>query len=184
MAARVKLVFQAAAVAVVALLVVLLAWRVLEKEEGRGIADSIADGERPAAPALELPLLVREGTFSLDSLRGKAVVVNFWASWCEPCKSEAPLLEQAWQRYRDEGLVVVGVDAQDFTKDAKGFAERYEITYPTVHDGAGSTLGRWGVVGFPETFFVGRDGRLVGEKVSGELDAEQLESNIRVALES
>jgi cytochrome c biogenesis protein CcmG/thiol:disulfide interchange protein DsbE len=119
---------------------------------------------------------------SLASLRGKAVVVNFWASWCEPCKRESPRLEQAWKRYRNRDVVVVGVDAQDFRTDARRFVDRYGLSYPVVHDGAGSTLGHWGVTGFPETFFVGRDGRLVGERIEGPVSDAQLERYIGEAL--
>ncbi len=108
---------------------------------------------------------------AFSSLRGKAVVVNFWASWCIPCKDEAPVLEQTWRDHRDEGLVVLGVDAQDFKGDARSFMRKYGVTYPVVHDGKGSTLGRWGVTGFPETFCVDRRGRLVGEKIDGGVDA-------------
>ena len=184
MAARGKLVLQAAAVTVVALLIALLAWQVVTKEKALGLADALAKGESPAAPPLDLPTLDGKGRVSLQSLRGKAVVVNFWASWCEPCKEESPRLQAAWERYRDQGVVVLGVDAQDFTGDAERFVERYGLTYPIVHDGRGSTLGRFGVTGFPETWFVGRNGRLVGERIQGPVSDEQLERNIRLAMEA
>ena len=88
------------------------------------------------------------------------MVVNFWASWCIPCKGEAPALQKTYEQYKSQGLVVLGIDAQDFRLDAKQFAKRYGLTYPIAYDGKGSTLGRWGVTGFPETFFVDRSGRL------------------------
>ena len=97
-------------------------------------------------------------------------------------KDEAPLLEDAWQRYRDNGLVVLGIDAQDFRSDAQGFVERYGLTYPMVFDGHGASLGRFGNTGFPETWFVGRDGRLVGDHIVGPFTREQLEENVRAAL--
>jgi thiol-disulfide isomerase/thioredoxin len=182
MARRAKLISQAAAVLVVALLVVLLGWRVAQRDAGAGLSDAVAAGERPYPPAVVLERLDGEGTISLRELRGKAVVVNFWASWCGPCKQEVPLLQAAWERYRDDGLVVLGIDAQDFRADAQRFVERYGVTYPVAYDGTGSTLGRFGNTGFPETWFVGRDGRLVGEHVVGEFSEEQLERNIRLAL--
>ena len=182
MPGRVKLLLQAAAVVVVALLVALLGWQVVNRNEGRGIADAVAAGKAPAAPDFELPLLDGSGTLSLSSLRGKAVVLNFWASWCIPCKEEAPRLQAAWERWRDRGVVLVGIDAQDFRADAKRFAERYGITYPIVHDGEGSSLGRFGVTGFPETWFIDRDGRIVGERVQGPVTDEQLDENIVLAL--
>jgi cytochrome c biogenesis protein CcmG, thiol:disulfide interchange protein DsbE len=184
MARRVKIVLQAAAVTVVALLVVLLGWRVAQQEEGRGLDDAVAAGKRPPAPEFTLEALDGEGEISLSDYRGKAVVLNLWASWCGPCKQEAPLLQSAWERYRDEGLVVLGVDAQDFPRDARDFVERYGLTYPIAHDRNGSILGRYGSTGFPETWFVDRQGRLVGEHIAGEFSEEQLEENIRLALES
>jgi cytochrome c biogenesis protein CcmG/thiol:disulfide interchange protein DsbE len=184
MARRVKLILQAAAVLVVVLLVALLGWKVAQQQEGRGLSDALERGERPYPPAFVLDSLDGEGEIRLADYRGQAVVLNFWASWCEPCKDEAPLLEETWQRYRDEGLVVIGIDAQDFRTDAQRFVERYGLTYPIAFDGHGSSLGRFGNTGFPETWFVGRDGRLVGEHIVGPFDREQLEENIRAALDT
>jgi cytochrome c biogenesis protein CcmG, thiol:disulfide interchange protein DsbE len=182
MARRVKLILQAAAVLVIALLVGLLGWRVAKQEEARNLGDALAEGKRPTAPDVALDRLDSEGTVSLGEFRGKAVVVNFWASWCAPCKDEAPLLQSAWERYRGDGLVVLGIDAQDLRTDASRFVERYGVTYPIAHDRNGASLGRWGVTAFPETWFVGRDGRLIGERVQGPLSEAQLEENLRLAL--
>jgi len=184
MGRRVKLILQGAAVLVVALLVVLLGWRVAEQAEGRGLSAALERGERPYPPKVELESLDGEGTIRLADYRGKAVVINFWASWCQPCKKEAPLLQETWERYRDDGLVVLGIDANDLQGDGQRFAERYGLTYPIAFDGHGSTLGRFGNTGFPETWFVGRDGRLVGEHIIGEFDREQLERNVQAALET
>ena len=177
-----KLALQAVAIAVIASMVALLGWRVVTRDRAQGIADAIAAGKKPAAPDFDLPLLDGTGRVVLSSLRGKAVVLNFWASWCVPCKEEAPRLEAAWEKWRDRDVVFVGVDAQDFSGDAKRFAARYRLTYPIVHDGSGSTLGRFGVSGFPETWFVDREGRLVGERIQGPVSAQQLEDNIGLAL--
>ena len=184
MARRAKLILQAAAVLVVVLLVVLLGWKVTQQAEGRGLSDALERGERPAAPMLVLDSLEGEEEIRLADYRGKALVLNFWASWCEPCKDEAPLLEETWQRYRGEGLVVIGIDAQDFRTDAQRFVDRYGLTYPIAFDGRGSSLGRFGNTGFPETWFVGRDGRLVGDHIVGPFDREQLEANVRAALDT
>jgi cytochrome c biogenesis protein CcmG/thiol:disulfide interchange protein DsbE len=184
MARRGKLILQAAAVTVVALLVALLGWRVVQQEEGRGLDAALAAGKRPLAPDFALEALDGEETIALRDYRGKVVVLNFWASWCLPCKSEAPLLQSVWERYREAGLVVLGVDAQDLKSDARKFVERYELTYPIAHDRDGVTLGRYGYNAFPETWFVDREGRLVGEHIVGEFTEEQLEENIRLALET
>jgi cytochrome c biogenesis protein CcmG/thiol:disulfide interchange protein DsbE len=181
MAARLMLAAQVLAVAAVAGLLALLIWKVVN-EDRSDVPRRLAAGETPRAPDFTLPRLDQEGELSLSSLRGKAVVVNFWASWCKPCEEEAPLLERAWKRYRSEGLVMVGVDAQDFKGDARRFARKNGMTYPIVRDGPGDTVSDYGVDGFPETFFVNRDGELVGERVAGAVDEEGLEKNIQLAL--
>ncbi len=173
---------QAAAVGLVFALVGLLTFQVLRKEEERGLIADVRAGKTPNAPPLELPLLDGDRTVSLASYRGKAVVLNFWASWCEPCKEEAPMLQEAWERHRGNGVVVLGVNAQDFTRDARRFAERYGLTYPILHDGPGSSLGRYGATAFPETWWVGRNGKLVAY-VQGQFSGEELERNIERALE-
>lgn len=166
---------QAVALAGVLALLGLLVWKVVAGDGG-GAADALDRGESVAAPGFTLERLDAAGAgeqLSLSDLEGKPLVVNFWASWCIPCKDEAPVLQETYERYRDQGLVVLGIDAQDFRKDARGFLERFGLTYPVVYDGKGSTLGKWGVTGFPETFFVDRSGKLVGERISGGVDIER-----------
>jgi cytochrome c biogenesis protein CcmG/thiol:disulfide interchange protein DsbE len=173
MAARVKLGAQALAVAAVLALLALLIWRVAH---GNG---------RTATPKnFTLSRLDRPGRLELASLRGKVVVLNFWASWCIPCKQEAQTLEAAWQRYRLRGVVVLGVDVNDFSGDARNFMRRYGITYPVVHDGSGSTVGPYGILAFPETRFVDRNGKFVGKHIYGAVTARSLATNIRAALRS
>jgi cytochrome c biogenesis protein CcmG/thiol:disulfide interchange protein DsbE len=169
---RVQRVAQLAALIGVAALLGLLIWKVAF---GRttGAADELAQGKLVRAPAFVLDRLDREGTLGVADLRGKAVVVNFWASWCVPCRDEAPVLQKTYERYRDQGLVVLGVDVNDFRQDARRFMKRYGLSYPVVYDGKGSTVGKWGVRGFPETFFVDRTGKLVGERIEGAVDIER-----------
>ena len=180
---RTRLLLQGLAVAVVASMIGLLAWQLATKEAGAGLAKAVKRGETPAAPALELPKLEGEGTISLADYRGKAVVLNFWASWCEPCKDEAPMLEEAWKANRDKDVVVLGVNAQDFTSFARDFVEKYGITYPNARDGAGDTRDRWGLTGFPETWWIDRQGRLVAYS-GGPFTQEELDRNIALALGS
>jgi len=169
---RVQRIAQLAALIGVAALLALLIWKVAF---GRttGAADELAEGKLVHAPAFTLDRLDRDGQLAIADLKGKAVVVNFWASWCIPCRDEAPVLQKTYERYRDRGLVVLGVDVNDFHQDARRFMKRYGLTYPVVYDGKGSTVGKWGVRGFPETFFVDRTGKLVGERIEGAVDIER-----------
>jgi cytochrome c biogenesis protein CcmG/thiol:disulfide interchange protein DsbE len=181
MARRGKLVLQIAAVCVVGLLLALLGWRLASRQAGQNVARGVERGEAPAAPDFALEQLDGSGEVRLAELEGKAVVINFWASWCVPCREEAPRLQAAWEEWQDEGVVVLGINAQDFVGDARKFVDRYGLTYPNVHDGPGSTLGRFGVTGFPETWFVDREGRLVGARIQGPVSEQELEENIRLA---
>jgi cytochrome c biogenesis protein CcmG, thiol:disulfide interchange protein DsbE len=178
-AARLKLVGQAAALGLVVGLLALLVWKVAGGSESE--VAGLSRGKTPNAPAFSLPRLTGKGKISLDSYRGKAVVVNFWASWCVPCKTEAPLLESAWRKYRDRGLVVLGVNSQDLSSDARRFARQVGWTYPLVRDGAGDTLGPYAVAAFPETFFVDRKGKVVA-RIDGEVTEDGLTTNIEKAL--
>jgi cytochrome c biogenesis protein CcmG/thiol:disulfide interchange protein DsbE len=171
---------QVLAIGIVLALLAVLVWRVIRDSEG-GASAALRRGEHPVAPAFDLERLDRPGRLDLESLRGKAVVINFWASWCLPCKEEAPLLEAAWKKWRSKGVVVVGLDANDFKSDARRFARRYDLTYPIVHDGPGRLLDDYGLAGFPETFFVRPDGRLASWS-QGELSAEEIEAGIKGAL--
>ncbi|MBA2293527.1 MAG: redoxin domain-containing protein [Actinobacteria bacterium] len=156
----------------VAALLGLLVWKVAFDRDG-GVAAELGRGNTVQAPSFTLERLDREGQLSIADLRGKAVVVNFWASWCLPCREEAPVLQQTYERYRDDGLVVLGVDYNDFRQDARRFMERFALTYPVVFDGKGSTAGKWGLRGVPETFFVNRSGTIVGAPIYGPVDSER-----------
>ena len=165
------------AIALVAALFVLLVVHMASARRGAALSAAVAAGKRPAAPGFALPLVGRSGTLKLSSLRGRVVVVNFWASWCRSCKDEAETVESAAARWRGRGVVFVGIDSQDFTGDARAFMRRHRLSYPSVHDGAGSLMGRYGVTGLPETWLVDRQGRLV-DHIAGVVDAPRLRAAI------
>jgi len=122
------------------------------------VAAELNDGKTPAAPDFTLPRLDGGGSLTLSSLRGKVVVLNFWASWCGPCREEAPVFAEALHRHGPQGLRVVGVNSQDFASDARRFATTYHVRYPLIHDGSNDVTSRWGVSGFPATFVIDRHG--------------------------
>ena len=162
----------------VAVLFGLLVWRITHREPS--LVPIVIDERKPIrSPAFDLPLLAGEGRLTLASLRGKGVVLNFWASWCAPCKEEIPALEATWKRNRRHGLVVVGVDVQDAAGDARAFARRTRITYPLVRDKGAKTLDRFSVISLPETLFVNRRGRIVGTRIQGGVHLEKNQRRFR-----
>jgi len=125
------------------------------------------------APAFRLERLEGTGTVALEELRGKVVVVNFFASWCVPCREEHPALVRAWERYRTSDVVLVGILFQDSVESGRDFVRRLGGTWPTVVDDRGRTALGFGVFGPPETFFIGRDGVIEGRHI-GPIDEDTL----------
>ncbi len=136
---------------VVALLVVLAI-----AVQTRG-APPLASGNAP-----DFSLTTFDGqTYKLSELKGKAVVINFWASWCIPCRDEAPALQRAWETYKERGLIVLGVDYVDTEPEAKKFIAEFQQTYPNGADLGTRISQAFRTTGVPETYFVGRDGKLL-----------------------
>lgn len=131
---------------------------------------------RPA-PAFALTRLDGTGAVALRELAGKAVVLNFFASWCIPCVQEHPVLVSAWERYRTADVVFVGVLYQDDPANGREFTRRLGGTWPTVADDGGRTALAYGVFGIPETFFIGADGVVKGRHI-GPLDDATLTAAI------
>jgi cytochrome c biogenesis protein CcmG/thiol:disulfide interchange protein DsbE len=145
-------------------LVGLLAYGVASKEPDHSLDEASARGERVEPPAIELPRLEGGGSASLSDWRGKVVVLNYWASWCKPCRDESPLLERWHRRLERLGGTVVGVDVLDVTADAKEFVREYGLSYPMLRDADGSTQKDLGVVAYPETFVLDKNGRIAATR--------------------
>jgi cytochrome c biogenesis protein CcmG/thiol:disulfide interchange protein DsbE len=120
-------------------------------------------------PAPDFSLTLFDGrTIRLSDFRGKVVFLNFWASWCPPCRAEARMLEQAWQRYKDQGVVFLGVEIQDKEEAARGFIQEFGITYINGRDPQNRIAIDYGVYGIPETFFIDKDGRITYKQIGAQ----------------
>jgi cytochrome c biogenesis protein CcmG/thiol:disulfide interchange protein DsbE len=171
--------------------VALLVYGITSKAPNSSIDDSLSRGVAIAPPAFDLAKLAdgespppawqraaADGRVTLRELRGTPLVVNFWASWCDPCRAEAKVLERTHKR--TDGALFVGIDTEDATEDARDFIDQFGLTFPHVRDNGRETRRDWGVTGLPETYFVAADGRVVGH-VIGTVDDAQLRDGIAAA---
>ena len=152
-------------------LVALLVYGVSHQAASRTLDELVATRHYPIAPnaSARLPVLGGDGKNSLSSLRGKVVVLNFWASWCQPCEQEAPLLERAQSRLNRIDGTVLGVTYLDATPDSRSFVRRYHLSYPNLRDNTGSFAHSYGTDQLPESFVIDRHGRVVAIS-RGEID--------------
>jgi cytochrome c biogenesis protein CcmG/thiol:disulfide interchange protein DsbE len=146
-----------------ACLIGLLVYGVSMQSASRTLDEQVSRGQRPLAPdaAVSLPLLDGRGRASLAAARGKVVVLNFWASWCEPCRVEAPLLRRAQGVLRRHGGTVLGVTYLDASPDSQSFVRQYGLTYPNLRDNNGAFARSYGTDQLPESFVIDRSGRVV-----------------------
>ena len=154
----------ATAIAGALVLIGLLAYGIAQNDPDRGLERALARGDRERAPAITLPVLGGKGRRSLSDYRGQVVVLNYWASWCEPCRRESPLLERWHRRLAKEGGTVLGVDVLDVTADAQKFIREFGLTYPMLRDVDGSSQEKFGVLAYPETFVIDREGRVAASR--------------------
>lgn len=176
----------------------LLTYGVLTQPADTTIDEAIARGEPVAAPAFELEVLrapqdaqgpavqafaraASDGRVGIEELRGTPVVLNFWASWCEPCREEAPVLQAAWEGSAGDGVLVLGLNMQDARPDARAFIEEFGLTYPNVREPGGDVARRYGMTGLPETFFISAQGDVVAH-ARGAVGEAQLEQGVAAAL--
>jgi cytochrome c biogenesis protein CcmG, thiol:disulfide interchange protein DsbE len=145
---------------------------------GLGRDPSVTTSPLVGRTAPEFTLAGLDGpAVTLSALRGQVVVVNFWASWCTECHEEQAALDATWQRYRDAGVVVVGIDFQDTTAGARDYVHQQGVSYPVVADTDSRTALSYGIRGIPETFLIDRSGKIV-DRVIGLLNADTLAGRI------
>ena len=179
---RRSIVIAAVAIPVLAFLAI-LAWASFTSGPARGglavNANTVElDAFGEAAPEFSLELMGGGGITS-DELEGRVVMLDFWASWCAPCREEAPVLAQVYAEYRDRGVEFVGVNLWDNAGDAEVFLQQQGHKYPNGVDEGGKIAISYGVRGIPEKFFIDRQGRIV-RKFSGPMTEDRL----RLILES
>lgn len=184
----------------VAALAGLLLWGTLGSTSGsnapaRTIDGHLARREAAQVPAASRPVLQRgtpgrfaqvwdraalDGRVSLAELRGVPVLVNIWASWCDPCQREAPRLRDGWRDSNRSGVLFVGINTQDKHDQAINFDGYYRLTYPNLVDRSGAILDAFRATGVPQTYFLDRSGRIVAHVV-GEMSREELRAGIAAA---
>jgi cytochrome c biogenesis protein CcmG/thiol:disulfide interchange protein DsbE len=156
----------------------------------------LAEGDAPLAPEFELEVLtpgylpatlaprlkpaLADERVALAELRGTPFVLNFWASWCDPCREEAPILARGWRDHGQRGVLYLGLNMQDLTEDALDFVDEFDVRYPNVREPDRETAQAYGATGIPETYFVSDRGRVVGH-VIGVVTEEQLDTGARAA---
>jgi cytochrome c biogenesis protein CcmG/thiol:disulfide interchange protein DsbE len=165
-----------------ACLIGLLAYGVTTTSASRTLDERVAREERPLAPdaTRALPILGGDGDSTLASLKGKVVVLNFWASWCEPCQVEAPLLERAQGALARHDGTVLGVAYLDTTPDSQSFVRHYHLSYPNLRDNSGDFAHSYGTDQLPESFVIDRAGHIAAIS-RGELDQRFLDRAIALA---
>lgn len=123
--------------------------------------NNLSQPKEGTAPDFSLLLIGNNGNFSLAEQHGYVVVINFWGSWCAPCREEAPMLQRTYDYYQDQGVVFVGIAVKDIESDSLAYLDEFNITYPNVMDIGGEMEKAYRIQGVPETFVINRQGEII-----------------------
>lgn len=143
-----------------------------------------ARSDRPPAPqagfaAPDFTLETRDGeTISLIDLRGQVILVNFWATWCPPCRAEMPAIQQVYEQYRDQGFTVLAVDVGEGDAQVAAFVDKRELTFPILMDRDARVAARYQVKAMPSTFFIDREGIIQEVTLGGPMTASFIQSQV------
>lgn len=171
---RAVMIWRTLIIAVALIFIGLLAWRLIQTNTSEHRADG-------TAPELEFTTFEGE-TIRLADLRGQGIVLNFWASWCDPCREEADLLEQNWRREQANGIIFLGLDYLDQEPAAKAYLAEFDVTYPNGPDLRSQVARRYGIKGVPETFFIDPEGKITDiiiGPIANQRQMDQLLAKIR-----
>lgn len=168
--------FGATAILVIVGLLVVIGYALYQRNQSQP-----TEGPAPGftVTAFTADQMARSGkTFKLSDLKGQAVVINFWASYCEPCREEAPMLERVWRDYQDRGVVFLGINTDDIESNARAYMAQYGITYPNAPDQGGHIEDDYRITGIPETFVIDTEGKIVRHFL-----AQPRESDLRAEID-
>jgi thiol-disulfide isomerase/thioredoxin len=124
------------------------------------VSRSNSESQVTAAHDFKLTDLKEEKSFSLSEFKGKPVILNFWATWCTPCREEIPFLQKSWDTYKENGLILIGINVMDDAENARDFLNSFDIDYLNLLDKSGSVSGKYRVVALPATFFIDKNGNI------------------------
>lgn len=187
---------KALAIAGVLLLIAVVVFGLRTQASDEPIDQSLSEDVAAPAPDFDLPILeanamppvlgqrlrqpLSDRRLDLPELRGVPIVLNLWASWCDPCRGEAPVLNRGWQRHGPEGVLYLGLNMQDLESDARRFIQEFEIGFPSVRERGDEIARSYGATGIPETYFIDRQGGVVAH-VIGVITDQQLDRGATAA---